>query len=401
MPYKKFTKEFLYKLCNEQSITLLRNYDENELNSQKFIEFKCIKCNEATSKKFEFILKYNPTCHNCSCIDKGNKARKTMKTRYGVENISQLEEIKNKKKETTLKNYGVEFPSQSDIIKNKVKATCLQKYNVEYPQQSEQIRNKSKQTCLNNYGVEHPSQSKEIKQQIKETNLKNYGVEFASQNEDFKNRVKATCLQKYNVEYPQQSQQIRNKVKQTILNNYGVEYPARCKEIKEKMKETIKIKYGVEHYSQTDEFKEKCKQTSLKKYGVEHPTQNEEFMEKASKTAYKIKTYTFSSGKQIKCQGYEPFALDELVKLQEEDNIITGCKNVPTIWYNDNSGKKHRHYVDIFIPSQNKCIEVKSTWTLRKKKDNIFMKQNAAKELGYNYEIWVYDNKGNKVETFI
>jgi len=22
-------------------------------------------------------------------------------------------------------------------------------------------------------------------------------------------------------------------------------------------------------------------------------------------------------------------------------------------------------------------------------------------ELGYNYEIWVYDKKGNKVETFI
>ena len=272
---------------------------------------------------------------------------------------------------------------------------------VEYPQQLQEVKNKSKQTCFFNYGVEHPSQSKEIKQQIKETNLKNYGVEFASQSEDFKNKVKDTCLQKYSVEYPQQSQQIRNKCKQTNLNNYGVEYPAQCKEIREKIKETIKIKYGVEHYSQTDEFKEKCKQTSLKKYGVEHPRQNEQFMEKISKRAYKIKTFSFPSGKQIKCQGYEPFALDELVKLQEEDNIITGCKNVPTIWYNDNSGKKHRHYVDIFIPNENKCIEVKSTWTFRMNKDNIFIKQNAAKELGYDYEIWVYDNKGNKVETFI
>ena len=32
-------------------------------------------------------------------------------------------------------------------------------------------------------------------------------------------------------------------------------------------------------------------------------------------------------------------------------------------------------------------------------KSNIFIKQNAAKELGYNYEIWVYDVKGNKIET--
>jgi uncharacterized protein YcfL len=77
---------------------------------------------------------------------------------------------------------------------------------------------------------------------------------------------------------------------------------------------------------------------------------------------------------------------------------LTGCKNVPTIWYYDEEGKKHRHYVDIFIPSKNKCIEVKSTWTAQKK--NIFIKQKAAKELGYHYEIWIYDKKGNKVNTY-
>jgi hypothetical protein len=37
--------------------------------------------------------------------------------------------------------------------------------------------------------------------------------------------------------------------------------------------------------------------------------------------------------------------------------------------------------------------------TLKKVKSNIFIKQKTAKELGYNYEIWVYDSKGNKIET--
>ena len=32
--------------------------------------------------------------------------------------------------------------------------------------------------------------------------------------------------------------------------------------------------------------------------------------------------------------------------------------------------------------------------------NKIFLKQAAAKELGYNYEIWVYDNKGNKINCF-
>ena len=35
-----------------------------------------------------------------------------------------------------------------------------------------------------------------------------------------------------------------------------------------------------------------------------------------------------------------------------------------------------------------------------KNNDNIFLKQTAGKQLGYEYEIWVYDNKGNRVETY-
>jgi hypothetical protein len=123
-------------------------------------------------------------------------------------------------------------------------------------------------------------------------------------------------------------------------------------------------------------------------------------MEKTSKNAYKLKEYVYPSGKSVRVQGTEPLALNELIQneLVNEDDIHVGAKNVPTIWYNDESGKKHRHYVDIFIKSQNRCIEVKSTWTAEKKKDNIFLKQNAAKQLGYKYEIWVYDNKGVMVQ---
>ena len=116
--------------------------------------------------------------------------------------------------------------------------------------------------------------------------------------------------------------------------------------------------------------------------------------------SYYLKEYTLPSGNIIKIQGYEHFALNELLKNINENDIITGCKNVPTIWYNDESGKKHRHFVDIFIPSQNKCIEVKSTWTFKKQKEIVLLKKLTGKELGYLYEIWVYDNKGNKVEFY-
>ena len=34
-----------------------------------------------------------------------------------------------------------------------------------------------------------------------------------------------------------------------------------------------------------------------------------------------------------------------------------------------------------------------------KKKDNIHLKQNAAKELGYKYEIWVFNKKKELLEV--
>ena len=117
------------------------------------------------------------------------------------------------------------------------------------------------------------------------------------------------------------------------------------------------------------------------------------------KNAYKKKQYTLPSGKIIDYQGYENFALDELLfneKIDEND-IIVNRKDVPEIWYYDKNGRKRRHYVDFYIKTQNRCIEVKSTWTYQEK-NNVEEKQYAGQQMGFNYEIWIFDNKGNKVE---
>jgi hypothetical protein len=70
-----------------------------------------------------------------------------------------------------------------------------------------------------------------------------------------------------------------------------------------------------------------------------------------------------------------------------------------------------RHYVDIYVKSENKCIEVKSTWTFEKNRYiNRYIiisstkKQQAGKDLGYKYEIWVYDAynaKGSKIQNIM
>jgi hypothetical protein len=366
------------------------------------------------------LQKYGVEWSFQSEIIKG-KIKDTLLEKYGVENAMQSKEIQEKSKQTCLDKYGVEHIYKSDVFKDKYNATILEKYGVKSISQSQEIKNKKIETSLKNYGVEYPSQNQEIKDKVKETNLKNYGVEYPTQNkevrnkaiennlkkygvehtfqnENIKNKIKETNIKNLGVEYPTQNKEVRNKVKETNIKNLGVEYPIQNDEVKNKTKQTCLAKYGCECPLQNEEVKNKSKQTCLAKYGCEYAIQNNEIMEQIINSSFTKKEYVYPSGRIDKIQGYEHFALDELIineKIDESD-IITGCKNVPKILYNDKFGKTHRHYVDIFIPSQNKCIEVKSSWTYNLQIDCVLLKQNAAKELGYNYEIWIYDNKGNK-----
>jgi hypothetical protein len=129
--------------------------------------------------------------------------------------------------------------------------------------------------------------------------------------------------------------------------------------------------------------------------------QNSDIAEKQSKNSYKLKKYIFPSGRVEKMQGYENFMLDELIKNNiSEDNIVVSRKDVPEIWFINSKGKKSRYFVDCFIKSENKCIEVKSIWTLENKRKDVFLKHQAVKDAGYDCEIWVYDNKGIKIEKY-
>ena len=308
-----YNPEYIIKYCNENNIHLNNDYSNIKTNKYTKIEGKCVinNCKNNFCKTIIEIKKYGAFCLECTKINRNINYKKTCLKKYGVENLFQLDIIKEKIVETNLFKYGVTNPTYSNDIREKTKQKNLEKYGVEYTSQLPEVINKKHNTMMQNFGVKYPLQSK------------------------------------------------------ICQNNF--------------------------------------KQTCLKKYGVENPQHNLEIADKTVKNNYRKKTYTSSSGKEYICQGYEPFALECLIEKENvnENDIITSRKEVPTIWYNNVKGKKSRHYVDIFISSQNRCIEVKSTWTAKKKQDSIFLKQNAAKELGYNYEIWIYNSKGEIVEKHI
>jgi hypothetical protein len=375
----KYDYHLLQEYCKNNNVELSKNYSNEKVTCETRIEGKCVgtSCDEYFCRPFHQIVKCGVFCKKCTKISRLEKTKQTNMEKYGVENPFQTKEIKEKRKQTYMEKYGVEHPLQNKEIKEKMKQTNMEKYGVEHPSQNKEIKEKMKQISMEKYGVEHPSQNKEIKEKSKETNMEKYGVENPSQNKEIKEKMKQTCMKNFGVENPSQNKEIKEKMKQTCMKNFGVEHPLQNKEIKEKSKETC-----------------------MEKYGVEYPLQNAEVSKKSSKNSYKLKNYIFPSGNTIQVQGYEPFGLDELITTEQisETDIVTNRTEVPTIWYEDTDGKKHRYFVDIFIPSQKRCIEVKSTWTMEKKRDSVFEKQQAMKDAGYECDIWVYNRKGEKIE---
>jgi hypothetical protein len=188
------------------------------------------------------------------------------------------------------------------------------------------------------------------------------------------------------------------KQKKTWLAKYGVTNIGMVPEKIEKIKQTCLEKYGG-HPKTNKEVQEKWKETCLEKYGG-HPNQNKEVQAKSEATSYHYKEYMMPSGNVIKYQGYENLALDELIYMYDEEDIIIGRTNIPTIEYYVND-IKHVYFPDFFIKSENKIVEVKSEWTVQLKRGNIEEKASATVKAGYKYEIWVYSDKRVKVATKI
>lgn len=198
--------------------------------STKLIKVKCDICGVEKETKFKnyTALGYddgNYVCRNCNM--KRNNLEK-----YGVENVFQLEEVKNKMKQTNFEKYGVEYISQSKEIQDKIKETSLERYGTEHMLQCSEIRQKGIMTNLLKYGVENISQldkikeikkekcnlgTEEFKNYMKEYNLEEYGVESSLSSEIIKEKIKKTNLEKYGYIYPSDNPLIRDKIRRACI----------------------------------------------------------------------------------------------------------------------------------------------------------------------------------------
>jgi len=400
----RYNYETLTTYCGENELQI-EPIDKTKCTRETVIEGKCKtpNCLESFSKSFRQLVKVGGFCSDCS---KKNGILKNVNT-YLEKHTESLNAYCLKNEIQLLKSYEGENINRDTIVEGNCKTlNCHEPFSKPLRQllkiggfcgecTKDYGKLKIINTNIERFGCKNAMQNKEVRETLKKTILDKYGVEYASQSEIVKQRNKDTCMERFGVEYALQSPTIRKQIIETNLVRYGAENPQQNKEIHSKTMETNLEKYGAMCLFSLEEFKEKGRQTNLRKYGAIHHLQNAEYAEKHMKASYKIKQYTMPSGKVINYQGYENFGLDELLLNEkiDENDITTSRTEVPEIWYFNKNGKRCRHYVDIFIKSQNRCVEIKSTWT-NQAKNSVYEKQKAAIEQGYLYDVWIYSEKG-------
>jgi len=68
-------------------------------------------------------------------------------------------------------------------------------------------------------------------------------------------------------------------------------------------------------------------------------------------------------------------------------------------FHESNRSDEESKYYFPDIPHKNLIIEVKSTWTYQKEEEKNQIKAAATRVHGYEFEFWIFDLKGIRVET--
>jgi len=265
--------------------------------------------------------------------------------------------------------------------------TCLLKYGKSNPSQNDEVKLRIKEKWMEMYGVDHNMKVEEIKKKAIETNKKNNGGIHNLASEEIRIKAIISHIKKYGVP-PGFSEEIREKAKQTCVEKYGHPYYLQSEPGKAHMKE----KYDAEYFVMSEAYTE----IMMKLYGVPHPLQNAEIFSKMMKSAFSVKEHKLPSGKVIRVQGYEGFAINKLLNEgHKEDEFAANIEGgVPVIKYTNTKSKSAVYYPDLYVSSKNMIIEVKSTFTYFSQKENNDLKLKACNEQGYKARLWVFDNKG-------
>jgi hypothetical protein len=199
------------------------------------IEVQCDSCYIEKKLKYKLYTSYGYSDGEYLC--KKCKLKKNNLEKFGVENVFQLESVKEKSRKRNLEKFGVEFVSQSNDIKAKIKKS-ISKLD------KNEINQKRNETNLKKYGVNNVSQIEIIKEKKKETTFKNIGENYIFNSKDFRESIRLSNLEKFGIEHFFQTDDFKTKSKKTNLKKYQFDNASKSDIIKEKIKESLRITFN-------------------------------------------------------------------------------------------------------------------------------------------------------------
>lgn len=286
---------------------------------------------------------------------------------------------KAKREAKVLELYGTTVIAHIPGVQITRKQTLIANHAKRSPEEKERIKEKRESTMIARHGVRNAGQSKVLREKREETTLERYGKQHTLQVEQFRQNGLDNYKDKTGFDHWSHNPSTIEKKISSMLERYGVEYPYKNPEIYEKQKATM-----------------------MELYGIENAMHSSELFERSKKNAFKAKSYEMPSGTILSVQGYEPFALDYLLHLGwKEIQLTVESGKMPQLTYYIGENI-HRYHPDIFIPSKNHVIEVKSVWTLYSGDSMNYTKNIAkmesAKLVGYQFSCLVFDHTGTLVE---
>lgn len=170
--------------------TLLKKWGVDHVSKIKEVSLsKSIKMKDKSDIVSKRIKDYYSNLTNEEIENIKLKRIKTSYDRWGVDNVSKSEEVKNKVKKTVEDKWGG-FTLSSDILSDKVKKTNIKKWGFEYPSKSEYIKEKTYKTNYDRWGVKMPSMNPNVKDKIKDKMLEKYNVVNIMFSEEFRLKYK-------------------------------------------------------------------------------------------------------------------------------------------------------------------------------------------------------------------
>lgn len=138
-------------------------------------------------------------CEKCWRAKQQEFSRDSLKSKYGVDNVSKIPEVHQKKIDTCRRNHGVDFPMQATTVQAKNEEACLKRYGRRNVFAGSQGTALAKQGMLSKFGRENIFQGAEGAAISREGLLRKHGCTNSMVIPGVPDKVRATMLERYGV----------------------------------------------------------------------------------------------------------------------------------------------------------------------------------------------------------